>query len=408
MGMDYLTYVIGICIGIGLSLPNIILQIVRSCKSQMTSSKSTLTINIICHLVYGITISELFILENNKLYQVLAAAYGIICAICLYKACRGGAKTIFSAIYYLCQNLEDLQSLQTIVSFNRRIPPKIYARATASHEESRQVWKEYEQYTVPVYKKKTVVFNDGSGFSDEEFDHFDIDYRYKTTHYSRWGRVDEGGGRFNGCPGSSSSRYEKSEETKTVITWEKSKVYQYGSWEDRTESFSNIKYYTIVEASFDVDYYVDDESSKILKDYKDELYKEAEGRDTDVVSKIHYTTPSFFDNHTCSLNDEEYKRIKNIFSNCCGYTLWFILFLIGYNSIFETFSRYEIGKEDFTLVKYIAYDNKYRADYNENDSPPSIKFNFVYTKIQEKSIKKKIEKGLLDEDALETPNVTIY
>ena len=43
----------------------------------------------------------------------------------------------------------------------------------------------------------------------------------------------------------------------------------------------------------------------------------------------------------------------------------------------------------------------------KDENPPSITFNFIYTKMQQKSIEKKIKKGILDEKALETPLIII-
>ena len=105
--------------------------------------------------------------------------------------------------------------------------------------------------------------------------------------------------------------------------------------------------------------------------------------------------------HNCSLNDEEYQRIKKRFANCCGYFWWFVLFVLGYSSIFETFARYVISKELIIIKKYISFEDDCRASYMKKDeNPPSITFNFIYTKNKNK-------KGILDEKALETPLIII-
>ena len=55
-------------------------------------------------------------------------------------------------------------------------------------------------------------------------------------------------------------------------------------------------------------------------------------------------------------------------------------------------------------AKDISYENNCRAPYMNNEVDlPSILFNFVYTKIQQKSIEKKIKKGLLNSNELKTP-----
>ena len=72
--------------------------------------------------------------------------------------------------------------------------------------------------------------------------------------------------------------------------------------------------------------------------------------------------------------------------------------------MFEAFARYEVGHENITIRKYISYEDNCRAPYMKEDvNPPSITFNFIYTKIQQASLEKKIKKGLLDESSLATP-----
>lgn len=104
------------------------------------------------------------------------------------------------------QNLEDSKTLQDVVSFNRKVPPKILVNATASHEESREVWTEYGEYDRAVYRTETKYNSDGITSEEEVFDHYEKAERIVETHYSEWDRVDNGGGKFYGIPGSSKNR----------------------------------------------------------------------------------------------------------------------------------------------------------------------------------------------------------
>ena len=252
----------------------------------------------------------------------------------MHFALREGQKTIFSVLYNLCIKLEDSKTLQDVISYNRKVPPKVNINATASHEESREVWDEYAEYEKPVYRTE----NKGMG-SVEEVDHYETEERYVTTHYLGWGRVDKGGGQFSRIPGRSSSRYVKKVEYKTVIKWTKTKEYKYNSWQDETKNLSNIKYCPIVKATFDSDFIFDNESLNFIKKIKDDLYNEGKKYDTDVSTKEEFSSPDMICKHNCSLNDVEYRRIKKRFSNCCGYFWWFVLFVLGYTSMFEAFAR---------------------------------------------------------------------
>ena len=259
-----------------------------------------------------------------------------------------------------------------------------------------------------VYETVTTYYSDGSASSHEKFSHYETDYRYKTTHYSAWGRVDNGGGRFHGTPGAYSSRYDKSVEYRTVVTWTKTTEYQYTSWQDETKDLSDIKYCSIVKTHFSFLIIFDPESRDFVDKIKSDLYREGKTHDTDVTTTENFTCPGMIFKHKCSLNDEEYQRIKKKFANKCTYFWWIILLLLGYSSMLDCFARYEIGSENVTIRKFVSYNEDCRADYMKNDeNPPAITFNFIYTRIQQKRIEKKIKKGVLDEKALETPLIVI-
>jgi len=402
--------VVGVIVGVVLSLPNIILQIVRRCKSQMTSSWFTLTMNIFCHVVYGNLIAEIIGIGEGYFYMTIlfSIIYFTICLFCLLMALCGGPKSIYYVLYNLCKKLDDPKTLQEIISINRKYPPTISVRAVASHQESREAWDEYEEYYKPVYRTETVTRYDGIVSHDEVFDHYEKDERIVTTHYSEWDRVDNGGGKMDGIPGSSVNRYEKNTQFRTVNSWSKTTNYKYISWQDETNSLSNIKYCSIIKAKFEFKVILDNEASSCIQRIKDELYTEGKTYDTDFRTETNYECPGFISQHNCTLNDEEYQRIIKKFGNCSGYFWWFILFFLGYNSMFEAFARYEKGHAKITIRKLVSNNNSYRAPYNKSDiNPPPISINFIYSKIQEESIEKKVKKGILNKEALNTPLMII-
>ena len=403
---DIYTAIGAFIIGIVLSLPNIIFQIVRKCKNKMTSSEFTFLMNIICHIIYGSFILELKFTGYGSFIMTffLGIIYIFFCFFFLYESFRGDPKSIFYVVCNLCKKLKDSKTLQDVVSYNRKVPPKLYINATASHEESREVWEEYGECEKPIYRN----MNTRSGSSIKYVDHYEKEERQITTHYSRWGRVDKGGGKFNGIPGGGGSRYIKKTEYKTIIKWTKKIEYKYNSWQDETKSLSDINYYPIITVTFDSEFILDTDSLDAIKKIKDDLYREGRKYDTDVKTKEDFSSPDMINQHKCSLNEKEYQRIKKSFGNCCGFFWWFILFILGYSSMFEAFASYEVGHEQITIKKYISFGNNCRASYMMKDEcPPSITFNFIYTKMQQSSIEKKIKKGILDEKALETPLIVI-
>ena len=56
------------------------------------------------------------------------------------------------------------------------------------------------------------------------------------------------------------------------------------------------------------------------------------------------------------------KKIKQKYGNFYGYFCWFVTFILGYSSLFESYARYEVGKKIF-IKKRISSKNEKRDDY---------------------------------------------
>ena len=397
-------------IGLILALPNIIMYIVRKCQDKMTASKCTLAMNIMLNFAYGNLIGYLLKLggyDSKMLGESLLLFYIIICLVSIYRQ-NHGKRTYFDVIYNLSHKLDDSKSLHEVVSYNRKLFPKILVGCFAQHEESREVWKEYEEYQEKVYRPEVFENEWGERYIRDVFDHYETKERYVTTHYSRWGRVDKGGGRFSSCPGRRGNIYKKSTETRTVETWRKESEYKYTSWQDDTQSIYNIKYCSIIEASFSHVFYFDLASQNILSNMKSQLKNEGLTHDTDVRTYDKFSVPNFYYKHICSLNDAEYQRIRNKYSNKNGYLTWIFLFLLGYSSLFETFARYEIGKVNISIVKTVSRNNDKRAPYlNDEINQPAITISFVHTKLQTKALERKMQKGEINNEDMDIPLIVV-
>ena len=291
-----------------------------------------------------------------------------------------------------------------MINLNRKLYPLIVIGCYANHEESREVWTENEEYDKPVYRTETTTNADGETVEREVFSHYEKDYRYLTTHYSEWERVDRGGGKIYGIPGHMNSKYDKTVEYRTVETWRKSEEYIYKSWQDESINIENLPYYTIVETTFSYNLDFDPTANNSIRTLKDQLYREGQRHDTDVHTYEEKDVPNFVKKNKCSLNYEEYQRIKNKFSNSCGYFCWSFLFILGYSSIFEHYSRYEMGKININITKQISGQTDKRASYKSRDeNAPPISITFSYTKLQRKAIEKKRKQGKILSNDIENP-----
>ena len=401
------TFLFTCLISLALSFPNILWQLIRKLRNKMTASAFTLIMNIILNFGYGnffgYTIFDYGEKASMILGIVLLSLYGFLCFVSLIMQCCG-KRAYFDVIFNLCHKLDNSKSLNEMISINRKLFPSMKVGCYAQHEESREVWEEQEPYNRPVYK----TVRQHNGEFREVLDHYEKDYRHVRTHYSRWDRVDRGGGHFNHCPGNSRNKFIKNVEYRTVETWRKELEYVYKSWQDNTTNIENIKYCSIVEATFSCRFSFDHESQTIMSRMKDGLYAEGKKHDTDVHTYDNFTVPGFHNKHTCPLNESEYQRIQKNCANCCGYLFWFILFLLGYSSIFEAYSRYEIGKEHITIYKYVSNKDNMRMPYKTKEIDlPGITISFVHTKLQMKSLEKKLEEGKIDKKDIDIPLILV-
>ena len=221
----------------------------------MTAPVFSIIMNIMLNFCYGNLIGFYFLKIGDYysfiLGMVLLILYVILCLSSLISQCNG-KKTYFDVIFNLCHKLDKSISLDEMISINRKLYPSIIVGCVAKHEESREVWEEYEEYDVPVYETVTEIDEDGNQTTKEVLDHYETDYRLYKTHYSPWERDDKGGGHFNNPPSLSyhTNKFEKRVEHKTVETWRKELDYVYESWQDDTKNIENVKYCSIINATF--------------------------------------------------------------------------------------------------------------------------------------------------------------
>lgn len=398
--------------GLGLALPNIICQLIRRCQNKITASANTLIMNILLNFSYGNILGYFLKIGDELSLQVgiiVISIYGILCLINACVQCGGGS-SYFDVITKLCRKMDTSITLPDSLSENRKLPPTIIAGCYAQHKESREVYTDYEEYQEAVYETKTITKNDGTTETVREFSHYETRERVKDHHYSEWDRVDNGGGHFTYNPCChSASRSEKTVEYKTVKVWERETEYQYVSWQDDTNSLSNVPYFPIIEVSFNHMINLDESARTRLSSIKNSLYNEGLRHDTDVHTYEKFTVPNFKDKIKCILNENEYQRIQKRFSNGCGYAVWIILFILGYSTIFESFARYESGKVKVRIIKNVSDSNDKRATYRNLDQFLNpITISYVRTKIQAKAIEEKLKKGKFDDFDSEIPMMIVY
>ena len=154
-------------LGIRLSIPNILMQLFRKSSKQHIAPWYSLAMNILLHFAYGNLLAKPFHIGGNnslKIGYVFLALYIVILLFFLYATYgeRENYKYIFNQLYHSSKDFEELSILDDLINNNRKLPPKVLIKATAQHEESREVLKELQSYQNAVYATDYHIWNDGT------------------------------------------------------------------------------------------------------------------------------------------------------------------------------------------------------------------------------------------------------
>ena len=178
-------------------------------------------------LNYGVFNKKIF-LGKYSLYLGIAPWYSLAMNILLHFA-YGNLFAIFNQLYHSSHEFEELNTLENLTNENRKLPPTILIKATAQHDESREILKEFESYQYPVYASDVHIWSDGDITTHHRFEHMAIKYKNIQNYYSKWKRVDEGGGKFDNKINhdDTNNKFVKDEEIKTVETRNEAMEYVY-------------------------------------------------------------------------------------------------------------------------------------------------------------------------------------
>ena len=386
--------------GLGLSLPNIIMQIYRHIYKQKIAPWYSLIMNIILHLAYGNLLSYPFRIGGEMslgIGYIFCALYLFCFLVCCCNFSTSSTKNIFHQLNNSFKDFEELPILEESVDFNRKIPPKIIIKATSGHIESREILKEYQPYQQAVYREDVHFWQDGTPYTVPHYDHTTINFDHVDSHYSEWKRVDEGGGKIEGKPGDSHNSFVKDVQKREIEAWKGDTEYKYTSWQDNTQNLTINKEFPIIIANFDYKIIFNESGDEGKRKVIDNLCKEGKTHDTDVYYNEEYSCEGMIFRQRCYVNREEYNKIKALHQKKYFY-IGIIAFILGYSSIIDCFTFFEEGKDSFIIDKLISDENNCRAEYMKNDEIlPEVKYSYNTMELEieadEKKIYKKGENG---------------
>ena len=248
------------------------------------------------------------------------------------------------------------------INKNTVLPPYIEVKAKSFHQESRE---QKEDYGKDLVLKERLPYK-----GTEE--------RHVNKFYSEWGRVDQGGGKFDKEYVSTDNvTYEIRREEKKVETWEDKRELKYVSWKDDT-IFINEYDEPILKIEFKYQFKLNDDTKNELKKLKSEMNRDGKAHDTEVEMKEDFSIPGFKYYIEC--------RSKNAFWLDLLYLLIsFAICSFGFSSLVNFFVFWEYDFVSLVIIKSIASSNIYENPYmrqNKNGNGLNILSNKEGGKIE--------------------------
>ena len=358
-----------VLVGLGLSIPNLLFQILVCCILGRSAPWYSFLMNVLLHFAYGNIFS--YPLHFGGVYSLIIGGFAMAIYVILFccfscYSCFSPTKLIFNQLNSSLAGFEELKTLEEIINENRKKPPEIKIFAKAEHKESREILKEYQPYQQDVIRNDLHVWQNGSVSLIPHYDHTTINFEHVDSHYSEWKRVDEGGGKIEGKPGDSFNSFVKDVQTRNVEVWKKNCVYKYASWQDCTKFDVDRSYYPIIKVSFDLKLLFNFTGKKGKQKVIDELCLEGKSHDTDVYYKEEYSCKYMKSGERCYFDKKAYNRVKAIHTKGL-FVVGLILFILGYSSIIDCFTYYEEIEATITIEKLISGKKDLRAEYDEED-----------------------------------------
>ena len=347
--------------GLGLSLPNIILFILNAVKFK----RKNLTFGfLILDLMFLLGFSNLISLyiyigaeQSYYLGIVLLSLYGL--AFILFYLHQHDTSSGF--VYFL--KLLSFPTIEQAINESKRLQPCLKIKARSFHQESREICDIYQKAN--IYSSPQYYYEQEEGSNDlvlkERLHFLKKQFMFEKTIYSEWDRVDQGGGKFKEkLESNDNCKYEIKKEERENETWSKEVELKYNSWQDNTNFISN---YTepVLGVNFKTEFDLCDDTKNDIENLKTQMNEKTKTHDTETEITEIFTVTGLKEKVACLPKD-------NFMINLLYLFIAFIFTIFGYSSFVNFFIFYEEKEVDITLIKLVASSNKYENPYMEQTS----------------------------------------
>jgi hypothetical protein len=307
---------------------------------------------------------------HEILLPIIIAAYSSwfllqLVSICWWEANGGGT---WATICELCKPIPPGQSISRVIRANRAAPPRIVLSATGWDHESREVIDEEEPYRVEITRDIPSEAGKGGGGIRTAHIGWETHWRRCRTHGSEWARQSRGGGRFASSPPLSAPDHRLGPartETPENTTFLKQLEFPCASWEEQGPVV-DLTVALLLTVRFPLRYEFDEETQAILTRLRSDLMQEAAAQSEHYSVDQAMTTPGFVDQVFGSIDEEACNRIRRL-AGGCGYAVWVVCWIFGFQAIFECYARHTKAEVSVPCVKRISAFRNLRASPGATD-----------------------------------------
>lgn len=371
----YETYKVQISItGIAFCLPNIVILVYKLIERGSSSTLYSFIHSILLNLFYTFLLYDLMLCQRMLLGSIITlvlviANFGLNIMFLFYCQDLDCAYdcNLFLEAKRVCRIDNEAEHFYYVIDEDRSMPPTVKIEVKASHEESREVWSESERGTRTTWQEDQ--YGNRSNFSTSSYE------THIATHYSKWGRTEDGGGFFRSIPGDPTNFYKKSVEKRTVTEWTNTYTVNFQTWEDQTLPFK-VPHNALTYVFIDPKYVASDKDRTFMAETERAVRNEGYKHDSHVVVNTKYDVPGLIKIGYMGSKYGCFSCMMSFGGTFFSKILFGILFLMGYSFFYESLFNFKFEVEHVNITKYISRDNNLRAKWGERDRD-FVNFDFV-------------------------------
>ena len=133
------------------------------------------------------------------------------------------------------------------------------------------------------------------------------------------------------------------------------------SWEERGHPIRFDDNISLIHGRFRTKFEMDEETETVLNSMKEAMLQEAKRRDEEYGASIIYSAPDVVPVACATLADEK-NCMQKYYGSVCGKIVWFFVWLIGYQSLYECIWSSSGVTMEMTLVKRLSLTHELRVE----------------------------------------------